>query len=148
MKLPDDEALRRLAMHDHAILCTLHAERGADAVPVAFAIDGGGYVGVPVDLVKPKASTTLQRERNLAADPRATLLVDHWDTHDWTQLWWVRVALRWQGDDPVRAAKLAGLLAARYPQYGDQPFARADDERVGNTDDRHVLVGVVEPGED
>ena len=81
--------------------------------------------GVPVDLVKPKASLRLQRERNLEADPRATLLVEHWDPGDWSQLWWVRAELRWQGDTGAgRAAALAARLAERYPQYRDQPFAR------------------------
>jgi PPOX class probable F420-dependent enzyme len=127
MRLTDDEARARLAAHDHGILCTVHAERGVDAVPVAYAVDGDGYVGVPVDLVKPKASTRLQRERNLEADPRATLLVEHWDPDDWSQLWWVRAELRFSGDDaaaPDRAMALAARLAERYPQYRDQPFAR------------------------
>jgi hypothetical protein len=88
-------------------------------------VDDDGYVGVPVDRVKPKASSRLQRERNLEADPRATLLVEHWDAGDWSRLWWVRAELRWQGDaDAGRAAALAAGLAGRYPQYRDQPFAR------------------------
>ena len=67
----------------------------------------------------------LQRERNLEADPRATLLVEHWDRGDWSQLWWVRAQLRWQGDtDAGRARALAALLAGRYPQYRNQPFTR------------------------
>ena len=125
MRLAEDEARARLAAHDHAILCTVHPERGVDAVPVAFVVDEDGYVGVPVDLVKPKASTRLQRERNLDADPRATLLVEQWDRDDWSRLWWVRAELRWQREQADgRAATLAALLAARYPQYDDQPFAR------------------------
>ena len=79
MRLAEDEARARLTAFDHGILCTVHAERGVDAVPVAYAVDEDGYVGVPVDRVKPKASFRLQRERNLEADPRATLLVEHWD---------------------------------------------------------------------
>ncbi len=125
MKLSDNEARARLAAHDHGILCTVHPERGVDAVPVVYAVDGDGYLGVPVDRVKPKASLRLQRERNLEADPRATLLVDHWDRNDWSRLWWVRAELRWQGDGaPDRAAALAAQLATRYPQYRDRPFAR------------------------
>lgn len=136
MKLVPDEALARLAAHDHAILCTVHAERGVDAVPVAYALhqgeDGRGYVGVPVDLVKPKASLRLQRERNLEADPRATLLIEHWDTDDWSRLWWVRAEVRWrQHPAPELTAKLAALLAARYPQYQDQPFAQILVLRIG-----------------
>jgi PPOX class probable F420-dependent enzyme len=125
MRLTDYEARARLGSHDHAVLCTVHAERGVDAVPVAYAVDADGYVGVPVDRVKPKASLRLQRERNLEADPRATLLAEYWDRDDWSRLWWVRAELRWQGEGIAdRAAALAALLAGRYPQYQDQPFAQ------------------------
>lgn len=125
MKLAEDEARARLAAHDHGILCTVHPDRGVDAVPVVYAVDGDGYVGVPVDRIKPKAASRLQRERNLEADPRATLLVEHWDPDDWSQLWWVRAELRWQGRDVRdRATALATQLSRRYRQYRDQPFAR------------------------
>jgi hypothetical protein len=122
MRLTEKDALARLAAHDHGVLCTVHAERGVEAVPVAYAVHDG-FVGVPVDLVKPKASTRLQRERNLEADPRATLLIEHWDPLDWARLWWVRAELRWQADAAAEAV-LAGALADRYPQYRDRPFAR------------------------
>jgi hypothetical protein len=125
VKLTRQEALAHLAAHDHGILCTVHAERGVDAVPVAYAVGADGLVGVPVDLVKPKESTRLQRERNLEADPRATLLLEHWDAADWSTLWWVRLGLRWRADAGAGAvADLAAALAARYPQYREQPFAR------------------------
>ena len=125
MRLAENEARARLAALDHGILCTVHAERGVDAVPVTYVVDDDGYVGVPVDRVKPKASSRLQRERNLEADPRATLLVEHWDRGDWSRLWWVRAELRWQGDSAAgEAADLATRLAGRYPQYRDQPFDR------------------------
>jgi hypothetical protein len=124
MRLADHEAQARLAAHDHGILCTLHARRGVDAVPVVYVADEDGYAGVPVDRVKPKASLRLQRERNLEADPRATLLVEHWDRADWSRLWWVRAELRWEREAASRARTLAARLAGRYPQYRDQPFAR------------------------
>jgi PPOX class probable F420-dependent enzyme len=120
MRLDEDDARARLAAHDHGVLCTVHAERGVDAVPVVFAVDGD-FVGVPIDRVKPKASLRLQRERNLEADPRATLLVDHWDRDDWSRLWWVRAELRLAGGPE---AALAARLAERFDQYRDQPFAR------------------------
>jgi len=82
MKLTADEARARLAAQVHGVCCTLHPERGPDPVPVVYALDDDGFVGIPVDRVKPKASSRLQRERNLEADPRATLLVDHWDRDD------------------------------------------------------------------
>ena len=120
----------------------MHAERGVDAVPVAYAVDDDGYVGVPIDRVKPKASLRLQRERNLEADPRATLLVEHWDRSDWSRLWWVRAELRWQGDTAAsRAAALAARLAGRYPQY--QAFAQgtgATHSRRGRLGRRRPLI--------
>lgn len=125
MKLARDEAMTRLAAHDHGVLCTVHAERGVDAVPVAFAVvrdRGGDLVGVPVDLVKPKASLRLQRERNLEADPRATLLVEHWDADDWSLLWWVRAELRWLPD--ADGESVAAELARKYLRYRDRPFAK------------------------
>jgi PPOX class probable F420-dependent enzyme len=129
MRLDEDEARARLAAHDHGILCTVHARRGVDAVPVVYAVDDD-CVGVPVDRVKPKSSSRLQRERNLEADPRATLLVDHWDRDDWSRLWWVRAELRFQRDAADREAALAARLAERFPQYRDQPFDRVVVLRV------------------
>lgn len=125
MRLPEGECRTRLAAHDHGVLCTVHPERGVHAVPAVHAVDAEGFVGIPVDRIKPKASSRLQRERNLAADPRATLLVEHWDARDWSRLWWVRADLHWQGDDVGdRAAALADLLSRRYDQYGDGALAR------------------------
>jgi PPOX class probable F420-dependent enzyme len=123
MRLANDEALARLAAHEHGVLSTIHPERGVDAVPVAYAI-GDGLVGIPVDLVKPKASQRLQRERNLEADPRATLLAEHWDRDDWSRLWWVRAELEWLGPGHPAETTLATLLEQRYAQYAGQPFAR------------------------
>lgn len=122
MKLSADEARRRATITDHGVLATLHARRGVDTVPAAFVIDGN-LVAIPIDEVKPKASTDLGRSRNLGADPRASLLCEHWDPVDWSRLWWVRISLR-RSDEPadVVAALEAGLRH-RYPQYESAPFA-------------------------
>ncbi len=122
MRLAEDEARARLAARDHGILCTVHAQRGVDAVPVVYAVDED-LVGVPVDQVKPKTSSRLQRERNLEADPRAALLVDHWDRDDWSRLWWVRAELRFESAAGKETA-FAARLAERYAQYRDRPFTR------------------------
>jgi len=124
VRLTTDTARELLAAEGHGVLCTVHPRRGVDAVPVVYAITGE-YVGIPVDTIKPKQSTHLQRERNLRADPRATLLVEHWDREDWSRLWWVRAELRWcENPDAVLTEELAGLLAAAFPQYRGRPFAR------------------------
>jgi hypothetical protein len=104
------------------VLATRHESRGVDAVPVCFVVDGG-RVAVPVDLVKPKASSLLQRVRNLDADPRAVLLCDHWDPADWSRLWWVRASLVRIAVEPDDRRGLGSLLGLKYRQYEDQPFA-------------------------
>jgi hypothetical protein len=115
------EALRRAAAADHGVLATLHQSRGADLVPACFAIEGD-RVAIPIDSVKPKGSTALGRIRNLERDPRATLLVEHWDAADWSRLWWVRVLLVRTAEPADRVASLEGALRRRYPQYATAPF--------------------------
>ena len=132
MKLDTSEALLRLTRSDHGVLSTVHPERGVDAVPVVFAVDSDGFLGIPVDRVKAKASTRLQRERNLQHDPRATVLVEHWDRHDWSRLWWVRAELVNQPDASHRAQSLADRLADRFPQYVGRPFDRILVLRIAN----------------
>lgn len=122
MRLDETQAQARLLTHDHGVLCTVHPQRGPDAVPVAYAVDGD-HLAIPVDTVKPKSSLQLQRRRNLELDPRASLLIEHWDAADWSQLWWVRAQLRWVDPDAERAERLSALLAERYPQYAERPFA-------------------------
>ena len=90
-------------------------------VPVVYFVGGDSLV-VPIDTVKPKSSPVLQRQTNLDADPRATLLVDHWDHGDWSQLWWVRAELPWQGTSTDLGSTLAAGLVGKYPQYVDAPF--------------------------
>jgi hypothetical protein len=125
MRLARSDAMTRLVAHDHGVLCTLHATRGVDAVPCVFAVDEDGSVGVPIDRVKPKSLSRLQREHNLESDSRATLLVEQWDRDDWSRLWWVRASLEWDATPSAeRTDGLAALLADRYAQYRDRPFDR------------------------
>ncbi len=125
MRLTAVEARRRLDTEVHGVLCTLHAERGPDPQPVVYAVSGDGHVGVPIDRVKPKSGSRLQREVNLAGDPRASLLVEHWETEDWSRLWWVRVQLEYVTAPPTALTdELAERLARALPQYADKPFHR------------------------
>lgn len=121
MHLSREEALRRATRADHGVLATLHAAHGADLVPACFAIVGD-RVAIPIDSVKPKGSTALGRVRNLERDPRATLLVEHWDAVDWSRLWWVRLLLVRTAEAPDVVDSLEAALRARYPQYATAPF--------------------------
>jgi hypothetical protein len=122
MQLSAIEARARAAATDHGVLATLHAGRGVDTVPAVFVI-ASDVLAIPIEQVKPKASTDLQRTRNLAADPRASLLCEHWDRNDWSRLWWVRISLRRSLEPPAIVAGLEAELRRRYPQYESAPFA-------------------------
>ncbi|MGZ4590418.1 MAG: hypothetical protein ACXV2I_06460 [Actinomycetes bacterium] len=125
MRLSSDEAGRRLAAQVHGVLCTLHAARGPDPQPVVYAVSADGHVGVPIDKVKPKASSRLRREDNLEADPRGALLVEQWDADDWSRLWWVRADLEHvPNPSPALLDELGDRLAGTVPQYADKPFHR------------------------
>lgn len=124
MALGERAALELLHAHNHGVLGTIHAERGIDLTPVVYATEGR-FVGSPVDVVKPKSSLRLQRERNLESDARATLLIQHWDRDDWSRLWWVRAELHWTGEDGADLGDvLASRLADTFHQYRDKPFVR------------------------
>ena len=123
MKLTETEALSRLTSRDHGVLATVHPDRGVDAIPVVYAVTDD-FVGVPIDRVKPKSSLRLQRQVNLEGDPRASLLIEHWDRDDWSKLWWVRAELGYEGSgESERAATLAAQLGEAFAHYRDQPFA-------------------------
>jgi PPOX class probable F420-dependent enzyme len=112
VQLSRDDAWSLLRASEHGVLATVHAERGVDAVPVVFVVDGE-QVLLPVDTVKAKSTTRLQRLANLADDPRCVLLVDHYD-EDWSRLWWVRV----HATASVHDGRADALT--RFAQYGQE----------------------------
>jgi PPOX class probable F420-dependent enzyme len=102
-----------------AVLSTVGADGAPHVVPVVFAV---GVVGAEATVYtavdgKPKSTHRLRRLANIAANPRVSLLVDHYDA-DWTQLWWIRA-------DGVAAVHESGeqmaigyaALRQKYPQY-------------------------------
>jgi PPOX class probable F420-dependent enzyme len=109
------EAERRVAAAPVARLGTIGPEGRVDLVPCTFALVGDRLV-TAVDH-KPKTTRRLRRLANIAADPRITLLVDHYDD-DWDRLWWVRVRGRAEVVEagPDRTDAVAALVA-KYPQY-------------------------------
>ncbi|MCW2986707.1 MAG: class F420-dependent oxidoreductase, partial [Conexibacter sp.] len=87
-------------------------------VPVTFAVLGETIVHA-VDH-KPKATRRLARLDDLARDPRATLLADHYDDEDWSALWWVRAEGRAEVLDGDAAPEAIDALVAKYPQYRER----------------------------
>jgi PPOX class probable F420-dependent enzyme len=120
--LDHDEARRRASAAEHGVLATINRTGAPDLVPVCFSIVDDA-VAIPVDSVKPKRSTALGRIRNLERDPRATLLLEHWDAADWTRLWWVRASLVRVNVPAELGGRLVAALRDRYPQYATVDFA-------------------------
>src|SRR6266540_2893235 len=85
---PPAEILDRFAAAPVARLARLSSD-GPRIVPVTFAWHAGTAVWA-VDDVKPKRGPELRRIRDLRADPRVALLVDHYQD-DWSALWWVEL---------------------------------------------------------
>jgi PPOX class probable F420-dependent enzyme len=102
-----------------AVLASVGSDGAPHVVPVVFAVDegeSGTTIYTAVD-AKRKSTHRLRRLANIAANPRVSLLVDHYD-HDWTQLWWVRA----DGLADIHTAGEAmaigyALLRRKYTQY-------------------------------
>ncbi|MEV8514619.1 TIGR03668 family PPOX class F420-dependent oxidoreductase [Dactylosporangium sp. NPDC051484] len=110
------EARRRFAEASVARLATASPDGRPHVVPIVFAVDGDTiYHGVDA---KPKRHTALRRLANLAVNPRAAVLVDHYED-DWAALWWVRAEGAAREIDPAgpEGRRALGLLRARYPRY-------------------------------
>ncbi|GAA3922921.1 TIGR03668 family PPOX class F420-dependent oxidoreductase [Actinomadura viridis] len=117
--IPADDALRRLAAVPVLRLATADEEGRPHLVAVTFAMRRG-TVYTAVDH-KPKTTRELKRLSNIRANPRVSLLADHYED-DWDRLWWVRADGHAHVlDDPARMAEPVALLAARYEQYRARP---------------------------
>lgn len=100
-----------------ARLATVDATGAPHLVPVCYATDGRAYYS-PID-AKPKRipPERLRRIRNIQANPRVALLIDHYE-EDWRQLRYVMIQGR---AELLRAGPewdaARALLEAKYPQY-------------------------------
>ena len=101
-----------------ARLATVRPDGQPHLVPITFALDGD-TMATAIDH-KPKSTSSLQRLRNIRANPAASVLVDHYDD-DWDRLWWVR------GDGDARIVEegvewddAIGLLVAKYGPYRER----------------------------
>jgi PPOX class probable F420-dependent enzyme len=125
-----EQSRRRFAAARVARLATVDANGQPHLVPIVFALADETIYSV-VD-AKPKRTTELRRLRNVSANPRVSVLVDHYDDTDWDALWWVRAdgIARVLGLDESEAASAVELLARRYPQQRPQgPVLAVDVER-------------------
>jgi PPOX class probable F420-dependent enzyme len=106
----------RFATARVARLATVGADGAPHLVPIVFALERD-LIHTAVD-GKPKRHRRLRRLANIAAEPRVSVLADHYE-EDWGRLWWVRA----DGIAVVRDHSPDGLaaLSAKYQQYRDTP---------------------------
>jgi PPOX class probable F420-dependent enzyme len=100
-------------------MATVAPDGAPHLVAHTFATEGD-WIFHAVDW-KPKSTASLLRIANIRANPRVSVLADHY-SDSWEELWWARAdgeALVWERDQdragPVR------LLVARYGQYRERP---------------------------
>jgi PPOX class probable F420-dependent enzyme len=109
------DAVAMFAESPVAMLATSTPEGVPHIVPVVFAVHGD-VVYTAVD-AKRKSTRRLRRLANIEANPRVSLLVDHY-VDDWSQLWWVRAdgeaAIHHSGEE---MASGYALLRKKYVQY-------------------------------
>ncbi len=124
-----------------ARLATADAAGIPHLVPVVFVVVHDTIYTV-VD-AKPKRTTALRRLANVAANPAASVLVDHYNDADWSDLWWVRAdgtGRVLEADEP-EARQAIDLLAERYPQHRDDrpqgPVLAIDVVRWSGWSGRH-----------
>jgi len=120
VKLSAAQARSRFAASPVAVLGTADAVGVTHLVPVTFLLSDD-LVYIAVD-DKPKSSRDLRRLRNIAANPRVSLLAQHYEA-DWSRLWWARAdGVARILPDPAAApdAVLTGLVE-RYPWYRQNP---------------------------
>ena len=108
-----------LQVAEVAVLATIGPSGAPDLVPVVFAATGPRTLISPVDQ-KPKTTRRLRRLENVEADPRVSLLVQHWEADDWSRLWWVRAEGAGRVVEEVSPDTMAAL-ASRYPAYRSDP---------------------------
>jgi PPOX class probable F420-dependent enzyme len=118
MRLDEERSRSLFGAARVARLATVDEHGQPHLVPVVFALQGAVVV-LAVDH-KPKQSTDLKRLRNIRANPRVSLLADHYD-ENWTHLWWVRA----DGDARVLTGPATtdpiNWLTAKYHQYLANP---------------------------
>jgi PPOX class probable F420-dependent enzyme len=114
------EQLAFLQRQRVATLATADAAGAPHAVPVCFLADAA-TVYIAID-EKPKrvAGRDLKRLRNIAENPKVSLVADHYDDGDWSRLGWVMVRGRAEIlERGPEHADAQARLRGRYPQYAD-----------------------------
>jgi len=117
-----DAALRRRLVS--ARVAYLATARGGQptVVPISFVFLGNRIYHAIDSKPKRVPPERLRRVRNLEANPRAAVLIEHYE-EDWTKLWFTllegRARLLRSGPEHRRAIQ---ALRRKYPQYLEMPL--------------------------
>ena len=117
LKLDDQRVMRFLSLSRIAHLATADTDAAPHAVPLCFWFDGANFYFVIDEKPKRQSGLKLKRMRNISANPRVSLLIDHYE-EDWSQLAYVLVsglALIVEGREEYLLA--LRNLRDKYPQY-------------------------------
>jgi PPOX class probable F420-dependent enzyme len=109
LRWPEDARVARLA--------TVDPTGRPHVVPICFAIEGDMLYSAVDE--KPKRTRRLRRLTNIEANPAVEVLIDHYD-EDWSRLRWARLRGTARIVEDRHAVE---LLAAKYPQYREEPPA-------------------------
>jgi PPOX class probable F420-dependent enzyme len=100
-----------------AYLATAGEDGQPHVIPICFVFDGRSVYSVLDRKPKNVPAAQLRRVRNISANPKVSLVVDHYD-EEWSRLRYVlvfgRAELLTEGDELVRALE---LLREKYAQY-------------------------------
>ena len=107
-----------LESHRVARLATVDEQKQPYVVPICYAFDGAFVYSALDEKPKSVVPTQLKRVRNLAVNPRVSVVVDDYD-EDWRRLAYLqlrgRAGLVLPGTEEHTQAVL--FLRAKYPQY-------------------------------
>lgn len=113
--MTDHDAVELFSGAAVAALATAGRDAAPHVVPVVFAVEGD-TIYTAVD-AKRKSTHRLRRLANIEANPRVSLLAEHY-SEDWNELWWARAdGLAAVHHDGEQMAIGYGLLRAKYVQY-------------------------------
>lgn len=116
-------------------MATADAYGAPHVIPVCYVFDGRFVYSVLDQKPKSVSLIRLRRVRNIQDNPRASLVVDHYED-DWERLGYVlvtgRAALLVDGDERVEAVR---LLREKYPQYramdvDENPVIKITPDRI------------------
>ena len=109
---------------DVARLATIEPSGQPHVLPICFVVVADTLYSV-VDGKPKRNPLALARLRNVAADPRATVVADRYDA-DWTRLAWAMLAGRAEiVDDDREYASALSRLERKYAPYRGAGFTRA-----------------------